>query len=183
MSIKVVPKSPVFSALVSLLGERAPLDRAKKDATNEFNRHNTKTCKKFAEFLNQENLAAGSIVVIDGVQYCYTTATSRVIDPIKWHDMWQKGEITEKQYFDALAVGKDDAKLIIGEDQVERICVEVRGLKADIRVNADNEGSIKGIQVITPEPIKAPAGIRPRVIDRKPAVQVPARRLVRIAGK
>lgn len=175
MPIKKIAKSAVFDALVSELKEREALSEAARDATNTLNRHNTKTGKTFVAFYSAEKLPPRTQVVIDGVAYMYGTAESRVIDAKKWYELWQAGEITEDQYFDCLTVGKKDASLVIGEDQVEMLSIDKLGTAADIRRDASNAGTIAGVQVITPAPTNP---VKPLV---KPAVQVTApKRFVKI---
>ena len=171
MPLKVVPKSKLFDDLVSKLRLREGLDEAKRAATNVFNRHNNECGKVFAAFMQKENLPARTKVIIDGTEYMWATAESRAIDPVRWYDMWQSGEITKDQFFSCIGVGKKEAKLIIGEDQVEAISMDKLGTDADIRRDNANAGTFKGIRVETPEPITPPKGIRPR---QPIAVQKPA---------
>lgn len=184
MPAKAIKKSPLFDQVVSGLRTWLVLKEKAREATNEFNRHNTDAKKTVVKFLNAEDLPSGTVINIDGVEFTYGTAVSRKIDPEKWHDLYTSGEITKAQYFGSLSVGKDDAKLVIGEDQVERICMDVQGSKADIRCKAENEGMQEGVQVILPEPIKAPTGIRPRVPATKPVQSIaPIKRVIKVGAK
>jgi hypothetical protein len=167
---------------VTELREREKLDAVKKDATNAFNRHNNKTCKTFAAFYSEQNLPARTIVNIDGTEFMWATSESREIDPRQWYKLWQDGEITDDQYFECLSIGKKKASLIIGEDQVETISIDKQGSDADIRRDASNAGTVKGISVITPEPIRKPVGIKPRTVAATP-VQAPAPKRKVVVGK
>lgn len=181
MPVKQI-KSKLFDELVADLRTRETLDAYKKEATNNFNRHNSKTAKEFAAFYNEQNLPAGTLVVIDGVSYKWAVSEGREIDPRQWHKLWQDGEITEDQYFECIGVGKKKATLIIGEDQVERFSMDVRGTDADIRRDASEAGTIKGVHVITPEPVAKPVGIKPRPGAATP-VQAPAPKRKVVIGK
>lgn len=172
-------KSETFTNLVTALKERTALDAVKKDATNEFNRKNTVAANLFKKLLSENDFPAGTAVEIDGTKFTWAVSEGREIDPREWYKLWQDGEITEDQYFECLAVGKTDAKLVIGEDQVETISIDTKGSKADIRVDATEAGTRKGNQVVTPTPIQKPTGVRPRPGAAAPqvSVQAPARKI------
>lgn len=167
MPIKNIIKTKVFDTLVGLLKDREELSDAAREAVNTLNRHNTQCCKTFLAFMQQEKLPLRSKVVIDGTEYMYATAETRCIDPKQWFELWRNGEITQEQYFNCLSVGKRDAKLIVGEDQVEAISIDKLGTEADIRRDASNAGTVKGIQVVTPDPVQK--GVKPPVPVQKPA--------------
>lgn len=169
MPFKTVKKSELFSKLIDQLKAREVLDDMKREATNNFNRHNSVCCKSFAAFMAQENLPARTKLIVDGTEYMWATAESRVIDPRQWYEMFKAGELTEKQFFDSLSVSKKEARLLIGEDQVEAISIDKLGTDADIRRDNSNAGVVSGIQVLTPDTVPPKSIKRIATPVQKPA--------------
>ncbi len=185
--VTATPKDPkVFNALVKQLRTWAEAKEEARAATNAFNKVNTATKELFKGFQTTEAYPAKTAVVVDGVSYTWATATSEVIDPRKWHEMFVKKEITAAQYFDAMSVRKEDAKIAIGEDQVAAISIDQEGSTADIRAGKPSEGTAaKGVMVVLPEGYKKLGGIKPRLaIPSKPAIAVgKPRRVIKIGNR
>jgi hypothetical protein len=126
-------KTPL-SQLLDSLKELHSVSEAARAAINAQNRAKTKAKKWFPVYLQEQEYEPGTIIQIDNeVAYKFDVAEHNVVDPKEWHKKWQSGEITETQYFAAITVGKDEAKLYIGDDQVAMICRDVKGKTVDVR--------------------------------------------------
>ncbi|MET4190643.1 MULTISPECIES: hypothetical protein [unclassified Bradyrhizobium] len=170
-----------FTALTKQLRDWIAAKDEARVATNAFNRTNTATKKLFKEFVTTEAYPAKTKIVIDGSEFMWAVSESERIDPRKWYQLWQSKEITETQYFDALRVGKEDAKLAIGEDQVATISSMVSGTNADIRYDDANSGSKVGVEIVLPAMVKPTGGIKPRLgILQVPAKAPTAKRVIKV---
>jgi hypothetical protein len=166
-----VKDASLFSALTTQLRVWIEAKKVARDAINALNQENTRAKNLFKAFMQIEGYPAKTKVVIDGAEFMWAASESEVIDPRKWHEMWKAGEITEAQYFEALRVAKEEAKVAIGEDQVATISSMKTGKSADIRFDDANAGSKAGVEIALPEMIKPRGGIKPRIVS---PVQVPA---------
>jgi hypothetical protein len=145
--------------LLDLVRSYQTLKRDADDFKNLANRKKTELKNEITGYLRDHKLPAGTVVLVDGYEYSYSTTDSTAIDPAQWYRMFQTGRITEKEFLDALSVGKAEAKRIIGADQVETISVTEQGTTADIRItpNVDTRGGPHEPVVIVPEVRLKPA--------------------------
>jgi hypothetical protein len=120
--------------LTDLIRSYQTLKRDADDSKNACNRKKTELKNEVVGYLRDQGLPAGTVVLVDGYEYAYSTTESTYIDPEKWFRMFQAGRITEREFLEALSVGKAEAKRIIGQDQVETLSVTEKGTNADIRI-------------------------------------------------
>jgi hypothetical protein len=148
---KKTTQQTIFEALEDFYDKH---DKA-RSATNAVNRAKSLLNKLFPKFFTEKNLPFETkIQVLDKV-YSWGVTEGTCIDPVKWHQMWVNEEITEEQYFSCIKVGKEDAVVAIGEDQVATIQMSYKGTKADVRIS-DAEKLIANPKIIKPIEI-APA--------------------------
>jgi hypothetical protein len=123
--------------LIDLIKSYQVLKRDADDSKNACNRKKTELKNEVVTYLREQGLPAGTVVLVNGFEYAYSTTDSTYIDPEKWFRMFQAGRITEREFLEALSVGKAEAKRIIGQDQVETLSVTEKGTNADIRIRED----------------------------------------------
>lgn len=157
----------------NLLREYEAAYQTQKEATSATNKLKTKVKNFFKEFIAVESIPATSSIEIDGIVYSYKASESDILDPRKWYELWQSGEITEDQYFASVNVVKDEAKLAIGEDQCLSIQVRVTGKTSDVRRDDKEAGHREGVSVLLPEGTKP--GIVKRTLPKPVSLQVPAK--------
>jgi hypothetical protein len=151
--------------LVSALTKLRRLGDAKNEATNAYNRQKTVCGKTFRHVIQVENLDEGTKIIIRDKVYMFATTDSERIDPAKWLELLMKCKITKAQFLEAISVGKEVAKRILGEDQITKLLVKEKGTKADIRVGDAGElGGENKIEFVQPlqKPSKATAPLRLR---------------------
>lgn len=118
--------------------------------------------KKLEEFADDAGIPTSTEITIKGVTYKIDTAVSERILPEQWYALWQKGEITKDQYFDAINVNKDDAATWAGQDLLARITKAVPGKSLDVRRDDKTYATEQGFKVH--HVVKPTSGIRRRVI-------------------
>jgi hypothetical protein len=169
--------------LTDLIRSYQVVKRDADDSKNAANRKKTELKNEVVGYLRDNRLPAGTMLLVDGLEYSYSTTESTYIDPEKWYRMFQAGRITEAEFLEALSVGKAEAKRIIGADQVETISKTEKGTNADIRVtyNVDTRGD-EGPVAVVPETVKPAARKVGRQIAgvTKDPIRKPLRRLVRL---
>jgi hypothetical protein len=127
-------------------------------------------------------------MLYQGSLYMVDVTESEEIDAAKWLEMLEAGDISREQYLEAISVGKEAAKAIIGEDQVNTICQTIYGKKADVRVvkydGAEKpDGSVlaterkTGLNRISSLAVGSVRPLQP-VANQPPKLKVPVRRLI-----
>lgn len=134
------------------------------EASNEANRQKTIAKNAIILHMQGEGLKPTAHLAVEGTDFHFGVTESQTITAEKWHELFKSGEITEAQYFRALSVGNEKAKLELGEDQFVTHAVKVTGKKADIRITelADDSPYAKGVHVYEPKvKAKAKAKVKP----------------------
>lgn len=168
--------------LIDLIRSYQVVKREADDTKNAANRKKTELKNEIVTYLRDQRLPAGTVILADGCEYSYSTTDSTVIDPEAWFRLFQAGRITERQFLEALSVGKAEAKKIIGADQVEAISVTEKGTTADVRIRVDEDyhSDKQEPVVIAPEVKTKPVPKVGRQIAGVTKKPTPLRRLIRL---
>lgn len=131
-----------------------------REANNAQNRAKTQAGKAMKALVTDAELAIGDEIQIGEEAFAWDYAREDVIDPKGFYELFQKGKITEDDFFKSLSVLKSVATTRIGEHILGDITSETVGKTADIRVRKlDNP-------VKTPRIVKRPPPRAKKKLDR-----------------
>lgn len=138
-----------------------------REATNAFNKENTKLKDTYKAYLVEAELPPATSVELPQGRFSYIATETETIDPKGWYALWQSGDITEEQYFACIKIGKAPAEIAAGADMLAGITSKSPGKKRDIRFEELDDDPDRE-NVILPEPPKK-KGIAPRTQTVQPS--------------